>query len=87
MKRIFLLALSIVLIVLVATVFSSCGDDATDTTTTGIIEEDKESLSFALNADGISYRVTGIGTYKESGVEIPVTYNSLPVTAIADRAL
>ena len=88
MKRIFLLALATSMLVTVGTAFCSCGDDVTDTTTTTNTseEEEKDSLSFALNANGISYRVIGIGTYKDSDVVIPNTYNSLPVTEIADGA-
>ena len=87
MKRIFLLALATVMLLVSATAFSSCGDDVTDTTTTvNTMEEEEESLSFALNTNGISYRVTGIGTYKDTDVVIPNTYKSLPVTEIADGA-
>jgi hypothetical protein len=43
-------------------------------------------LEYTLNADGVSYSVTGIddGTVKK--VIIPPTYNGLPVTAIGDDA-
>ena len=44
------------------------------------------SLEFTLNDDGKSYSVTDIGTYENSDVVIPSTYNGLPVTSIGDNA-
>ena len=43
-------------------------------------------LSFALNADGESYYVSGCDEAAEGGVTIPSTYNGKPVTAIGDYA-
>ena len=45
-----------------------------------------EGLSFALNDDGASYAVTGIGTCTDTNVVIPSEYNGLPVTTIGDAA-
>ena len=45
-----------------------------------------EGLSFALNDDGASYAVTGIGTCTDTNVVIPSEYNGLPVTSIGDGA-
>ena len=45
-----------------------------------------EGLSFALNNDGASYAVTGIGTCTDTDVVIPSQYNGLPVTSIGYEA-
>ena len=36
---------------------------------------EKQELQYTLNQDGNSYSVTGIGTYKDTTVRIPNTYN------------
>ena len=41
-----------------------------------------KGLKFTLNADGVSYSVTGIGTCTDSDILIPSTYNGLSVTSI-----
>ena len=45
-----------------------------------------EGLEFALNSDGQSYYVKGIGTCTDTDVVIPDTYNGLPVTKIGNSA-
>ena len=45
-----------------------------------------EGLEFALNSDGQSYYVKGIGTCTDTDIVIPNTYNGLPVTRIGDCA-
>ena len=45
-----------------------------------------DELSFALNSDGTSYRVIGMGTCKDKDLVIPSEYEGLPVTSIATRA-
>ena len=45
-----------------------------------------EGLKYTLNADGVSYSVTGIGTCTDTNIIIPSTYKNLPVTTIGDRA-
>lgn len=45
-----------------------------------------EGLEFALNDDGQSYSVVGIGECLDNNLIIPSNYNDLPVTAIADKA-
>ena len=45
-----------------------------------------EGLSFALNDDGASYAVRGIGTCTDTDVVIPSKYDGLPVTSIGDGA-
>ena len=49
-------------------------------------EREKGELEFALNKDGESYSVVGLGTYSFPNVVIPETYKGKPVTKIADRA-
>lgn len=44
------------------------------------------TLLFALNMDGESYRVQGIGDFKGKDLIIPSTYKGLPVTVIGDNA-
>ncbi|MBQ9730460.1 MAG: hypothetical protein IJV80_06605 [Clostridia bacterium] len=46
-----------------------------------------EGLTYALNADGVSYSVTGVGTCTDAMVVIPSTYSELPVTAIAKKSV
>ena len=43
-------------------------------------------LEYALNDDGQSYTVTGIGTCTDTELYIPGTYEGLPVTKIGDDA-
>ena len=45
-----------------------------------------DELSFALNSDGQSYCVNGMGSCNDSDLVIPAEYNGLPVTRISDRA-
>lgn len=45
-----------------------------------------EGLEFALNSDGQSYSVTGIGTCTDTEIVIPDTYEGLPVTSIGKQA-
>ena len=47
---------------------------------------EKGKLEFALNEDGESYSVVGLGTYSDTDVVIPDTYKRKPVTKIADKA-
>ena len=44
--------------------------------------KDSEGLSYELNEDEIGYTVVGIGTYTYTELDIPTTYNGLPVTSI-----
>ena len=43
-------------------------------------------LTFAKNSDGKTYKVTGVGTCKDTVIYIPDTYEGLQVTAIGDQA-
>ena len=45
-----------------------------------------KGLSFALNDDGVSYTVTGMGWCDDEDLVIPSTYNDLPVTRIGVEA-
>ena len=45
-----------------------------------------EGLKYALNDDGISYKVQGIGTCTDIDIIIPRIYNDKPVTTIHDWA-
>ena len=49
-------------------------------------EKKKGELEFALNEDGESYSVVGLGNYSNTDVVIPDTYKGKPVTKIADKA-
>lgn len=43
-------------------------------------------IKYALNADGSSYSAVGMGINFNADIEIPETYNGLPVTAIGESA-
>lgn len=45
-----------------------------------------EGLEYKLNANRLSYSVTGIGTCADTNLVIPNRYNDLPITDIADNA-
>lgn len=73
----------------------SCGKDKTKPTPVEPITpqdnpdpivEDKGELKFELSTDGLSYVITGIGTYKDSNLEVPSIINELPVTNICEGA-
>lgn len=46
-----------------------------------------KGLQYTLNADGVSYSVTGIGNCADTHVVIPSTYEGKPVTGIGEQAL
>ena len=48
--------------------------------------EGSQGLEYALNADGQSYSVVGIGTCTDTELVIPSMHNGLPITAIGDGA-
>ncbi len=48
--------------------------------------ESSKGLKFALNSDGSSYSVEGIGTCTDTNIVIPSTYEGLPVTSIGENA-
>lgn len=73
------------------------GDDTSNVTTTPIVTTEpdtepddpivySEGLEFALNEEKDGYSVIGIGTCKDSVINIPPTYNGLPVTEIGKFA-
>lgn len=45
-----------------------------------------DGLEYKLNDDGTGYTVVGLGTATDSVIVVPSIYNSLPVTAIGERA-
>ena len=45
-----------------------------------------EGLKYALNYDGVSYTVSGIGSCTDTEVVIPASYKGLPVTTIGSYA-
>ena len=45
-----------------------------------------EGLEYALNDDGESYAVVGIGTCKDGKIVVPSVYKEKPVTVIGERA-
>lgn len=57
-----------------------------DTTSFVIPSQGSQGLAYTLNADGVSYSVTGIGTCTDTEVVIPSTYEGLPVTGIGSSA-
>ncbi|MCD7728622.1 MAG: leucine-rich repeat protein [Clostridia bacterium] len=89
-RKLLILFLSIATVVCMAFGLSACdllpsGLEGLSTSTSAENEETTESLDYSLNSDN-TYTVTGIGTVTSSKVEIPDTYNGLPVTAVADNA-
>ena len=54
--------------------------------TQGLSRISSQGLEYALNEDGVSYSVTGLGTCTDTELVIPSTHEGLPVTAIADEA-
>ncbi len=50
------------------------------------VDRVSEGLKFALNGDGQSYAVTGIGECSDTVIIIPATYEGLPVTEIGEDA-
>ena len=67
------------------TIYCTDGEIAKDGTVT-YYEVVSKGLEFTLNDDGKSYSVTGIGTCTDTEINIPSTYNDLPVTNIENRA-
>ena len=67
------------------TIYCTDGEITKDGTVT-YYEVASKGLEFALNADGESYSVTGIGTCTDVRLIIPSTYNNLPVTSIGAYA-
>ena len=64
--------------------YCNCGEKESETIAK--IVASSQGLEFALNKDGVSYSVTGIGTCTDADVVIPGTYNGLPVTSIGSSA-
>ena len=56
------------------------------TATCTVTVEKPKSLDYLLSADETYYIVSGIGTWTSSKIEIPDTYNGLPVKEIGNRA-
>lgn len=52
----------------------------------GELRPASQGLEYELAADGLSYKVVGMGTCGDINVVVPRKYNGLPVTAIADNA-
>ena len=73
MKKIKLIALLLAALTMTA-VFTGCGKSYS------------EGLEFELNADGTSYVVVGIGSCKDTKINIPPQYEGLPVTGVCSRA-
>ena len=67
------------------TIYCTDGEIANDGTIT-YYQAASEGLAYALNPDGLSYAVTGIGTCTDTDIIIPDTYEGLPVTAIGQTA-
>ena len=61
------------------------GEIAKDGTTT-YYATGSEGLQYALNDDGQSYSLTGIGTCVDTDIVIPRVYNGLPVTGVTYQA-
>ena len=49
-------------------------------------DDDINKLNYSFDSLTNSYTITGLGTYTGSKLKVPTTYNSKPVTKIADRA-
>lgn len=69
---------------------STQGDSETESSTDGKFNystaEKSEGLEYALNEDGESYTVVGMGSCTDKFVVLPESYEGKPVTAIGDRA-
>ena len=61
-----------------------CGERETESI--AVLKSASEGLEFMLNDDGVSYRVTGIGTCTDAHIVIPATYNNMLVTSIGESA-
>ena len=83
----------ILTLALLALCLTACvPDDAPIGENTGTEQDSGQSnaalgeIAFALNEQGTSYTVTGIGTFTGTELVIPAMYNDLPVTAIQNNA-
>ena len=65
---------------------TSCGITIKSETIDKLPKPASEGLAFALNSDGLSYSVTGIGTCTDTDIVIPSEYNGLPVASIGNWA-
>ncbi len=59
------------------------GDDDTDDDENAPVPQE---LAYTLIDGGTAYAVSGVGSYRDTDIVIPATYNELPVTAIQKNA-
>ena len=78
MKTTKFIALLLAILALTAT-FTACGKKSAPVTYS-------EGLEFTLDGDGAGYAVSGIGACKDTKVNIPSTYEGLPVTGVSSGA-
>ena len=86
MKKIFYFILAISLFLCL---FSSCDIDSDSTNADDSPENNLDCFKFELNEDQLSYTLTEYNYFKDNSpetVEIPSTYENLPVTKIEERA-
>ncbi len=74
MKKILSAVIAVLMIATLCCALVGCSSHPTD------------GLQYTMSSDGQSYEVTGIGTATETAITIASTYESLPVTAIAESA-
>ena len=67
--------------------YCECGTKESEPIAKSESSETSQGLEYALNEDGKSYSVAGIGTCTDTDIIIPSTYQGLPVTGILWGAL
>lgn len=84
-KKIIPVILCVILVVVFHSIHKSNIEEP-DTTPVDVVEvKSSEGMTYSLNADSLSYTLTGMGTCTDTAVVIH-TYNDLPITHIAAHA-
>ena len=85
MKKNWVKLLSALACLTLAVGFASCGENDGGGSD-GTEKVYSKGLEYALNEDGESYSLVGIGTCEDTDLVIPSTYDGLPITTIGERA-
>ena len=98
LKRLLLVILSLAAAICMLFAFTACGTPYDDKGNGGVVtpgegsEEDdtdetaSKGIELAINSDGESYSVIGIGTCEDTDIVLPSKYKGKPVTMIGDEA-
>ncbi len=90
MKKAFILLMALILCFSCVFSLVACGNTDNTTTTDDNTEEqpnyDKDGITYTLSDDGGHYIIAFVGNVEGGIVEIPETYNGLPVTEIGKDA-